>query len=125
MKERGMIEKKIGIINRCLPHGSAQGRESLDLALAMSAFNESLSLFFIGDGVYQLLDGHNPTESLQKHFQPLFKMLELYDVDNIYVCEQSLLQRNIKQAQLMIKITVVDTLQLKTKLALQDQLLSF
>ncbi|WP_022942859.1 sulfurtransferase complex subunit TusC [Psychromonas hadalis] len=120
-----MIEKKIGIINRCLPHGSAQGRESLDLTLAMSAFNESLSLFFIGDGVYQLLDGHDPTECLQKHFQPLFKMLELYDVENIYVCQQSLLQRAITEDQLMIEVTSVDTQTLKTNLALQDQLLSF
>ncbi len=120
-----MNEKNIGIINRCLPHGSAQGRESLDLTLAMSAFNESLSLFFIGDGVYQLLDGQNPTESLQKHFQPLFKMLELYDVENIYVCQDSLHQRHITENDLMIDVSLLDTFQLKTKLALQDQLLSF
>lgn len=120
-----MTEKKIGIINRCLPHGSALGRESLDLTLAMSAYNESLSLFFIGDGVYQLLDGQSPDETLQKNFQPLFKMLELYDVENIYVCEQSLLERAIKQDQLLIDVTLVDTVQLKSKLALQDQLLSF
>lgn len=120
-----MIEKKIGIINRCLPHGSAQGRESLDLTLAMSAFNESLSLFFIGDGIYQLVDGHNPTESLQKHFQPLFKMLELYDVENIYVCEQSLLLRAIKPEELIVDVTLASAEQLKINLALQDQLLSF
>jgi tRNA 2-thiouridine synthesizing protein C len=120
-----MNEKKIGIINRCLPHGSAQGRESLDLTLAMSAFNESLSLFFIGDGVYQLLDGHTPDESLQKNFQPLFKMLDLYDVENIYVCEQSLSQRSIKPEALLIDVILIDASELKTKLALQDQLLSF
>jgi len=120
-----MKEKKIGIINRCPPHGGAQARESLDLTLAMSAFNESLSLFFIGDGVYQLLDGHSPETSLQKNFQPLFKMLELYDVENIYICEQSLLQRAINKEQLIIDVTLLDTKQLKIKLALQDQLLSF
>ena len=54
-----MAEKEIGIINRSSPHGRAQGRESLDLTLALSAFNESLSLFFIGDGVYQLKKGHS------------------------------------------------------------------
>ena len=120
-----MSEKKIGIINRTMPHGKTLGRESLDLTLAMSAFNESISLFFIGDGVYQLLDGHNPCEILQKHFQPLFKMLELYDVENIYVCEQALIERSITQGELMIDITLVTELQLKTKLAEQDQLLSF
>ena len=48
-----MKEKKVGIINRSAAHGFATGRESLDLTLAMSAFNESLSLFFIDDGVFQ------------------------------------------------------------------------
>ncbi len=120
-----MQEKKIGIINRSLPHGSAQGRESLDLTLALSAFNESLSLFFIGDGVYQLVDGHSPKDILQKHYQPLFKLLEMYDVENIYVCSASLKQRALTDAQLLIDVSLLNKQQLQAKLALQDQLLSF
>ncbi len=120
-----MAEKKIGIINRSSAHGQANGRESLDLTLAMSAYNESLSLFFIGDGVYQLLAGHAPDAILQKHFQPLFKMLEMYDVENIYVCSGSLEQRALTVEQLLIEVTLLDTQQLQAKLALQDQLLSF
>lgn len=120
-----MTEKKIGILNRCLPHGSAQGRESLDLTLALSAFNESISLFFIGDGVYQLLAGHSPGGILQKHYQPLFKMLELYDVENIYVCSASLLQRGLTTEMLMIAVTLLDNRAVQLKLAAQDQLLSF
>jgi len=120
-----MTEKKIGILNRCLPHGSAQGRESLDLTLALSAFNESISLFFIGDGVYQLLAGHSPGGILQKHYQPLFKMLELYDVENIYVCSGSLRQRGLTTEMLMIAVTLLDNRAVQLKLAAQDQLLSF
>jgi tRNA 2-thiouridine synthesizing protein C len=120
-----MTEKKIGILNRCLPHGSAQGREALDLTLALSAFNESISLFFVGDGVYQLLAGHSPAEILQKHYQPLFKMLEIYDVDNIYVCSFSLAQRGLTAAMLLIDVTLLDNRELQIKLAAQDQLLSF
>lgn len=120
-----MIEKKIGIINRSLPHGCAQGRESLDLTLALSAFNESLSLFFIGDGVYQLVDGHSPEDILQKHYQPLFKMLDMYDVENIYVCTRSLKQRALTCEQLLIAVSPLDESQLQAKLARQDQLLSF
>jgi tRNA 2-thiouridine synthesizing protein C len=120
-----MNEKKIGIINRCSPHGSAEGRESLDLTLALSAFNESLSLFFIDDGIYQLVGNHDTEQSLQKNYQPLFKMLDLYDVENIYVCEQSLLQRGIKKDALLIETTVINNAQFKKILSLQDQLLSF
>ena len=120
-----MAEKKIGIINRRVPHGAAQGRESLDLTLALSAFNESLSLFFIGDGVYQLVDGHSPDEILQKHYQPLFKMLEMYDVEQIYVCSESLVQRGLTIDQLLIEVTLLDNQQLQVEFARQDQLLNF
>lgn len=120
-----MIEKKIGIVNRSASYGSTKGRESLDALLALSAFNESLSVFFIGDGVYQLLEKQNPTEILQKYYQPLFKMLDLYDVENIYVCEDSLERRNISTDNLMISVLTLSNTQIKEKLAQQDQLIGF
>lgn len=120
-----MLEKKIGIINSSSAHGQANGRESLELTLAMSAFNESLSLFFINDGVYQLLTGQAPENILQKHYQPLFKMLEIYDVEQIYVCSASLKQRGLAVEQLLIDVTVLDNQQLQTELAKQQQLLRF
>lgn len=119
------MEKKIGIVNRRPPHGTTHAREALDLTLALSAFNESLSLFFIGDGVYQLLAKHQADLILQKDFQPMLQMLELYDVEQIYVCQQSLLIRNISVEQLMIKTTLLSTDEIKSHLAKQDQLLSF
>ena len=120
-----MIEKRIGIINRSLPYGSAQGREALDLTLAMSAFNESLCVFFIADGVYQLIKGQSPKEILQKHYSPLFKMLALYDVENIYVCAHSLKQRNLTTESLMTDVSPLNKQALQVKLAEQAQLLSF
>lgn len=119
------MEKKIGIINRCSAHGRSHAREALDLSLALSAFNESLSLFFIGDGVYQLLAKHQADLILQKDFQPMLQMLALYDVEQIYVCEQSLSQRNIAVEQLVIKTTLLTMDEIKLQLAMQDQLLSF
>jgi tRNA 2-thiouridine synthesizing protein C len=120
-----LSEKKIGIINRSVPHGMANGRESLDLTLALSAYNESLSLFFIGDGVYQLVKEHSTVDILQKNFQPLFKMLEMYDVENIYICGESLQQRQLCVEQLLIDVTILNKQQLKLQLSQQDQLLSF
>lgn len=120
-----MAEKKVGIINSSSSHGSANGRESLDLALAMSAFNESLSLFFIDDGVYQLLGRHNPGDILQKNYQPLFKMLALYDVENIYVCGRSLRERGLTSEMLVVEVKTINTQQLQQQLTFQDQLLSF
>jgi len=84
-----------------------------------------LSLFFIGDGVYQLFNKHHANLILQKDFQPMFQMLDLYDVEQIYVCETSLLQRNISIDQLVVNATVVSVETINQLLAQQDQLLSF
>ena len=119
------MEKKIGIINRQAPIGNSHAREALDLTLALSAFNESLSLFFIGDGVYQLLAKHQADLVLQKNFQPMLQMLDLYDVEQIYVCQTSLVARNIEMDDLVIKTTCLTADEITSNLAQQDQLLSF
>ena len=119
------MEKKIGIINRQAPLGKTDAREALDLTLALSAFNESLSIFFIGDGVYQLVSKHQADLVLQKDFQPMLKMLDLYDVEQIYVCQKSLSKRNISADDLVIKTTFLMPDEITACLALQDQLLSF
>jgi len=119
------MEKKVGIINRQAPHGTSDAREALDLTLALSAFNESLSLFFIGDGVYQLAAKHQAALVLQKDFQPMLQMLDLYDVEQIYVCQASLVKRNISMDDLVIKTTFLTPDEMAICLARQDQLLSF
>jgi tRNA 2-thiouridine synthesizing protein C len=120
-----MPEKKIAIVNRSASYGSTNGRESLDALLALAAFNSSLSVFFIGDGIYQLIKNQDPRVILQKNYQPVFKLLDLYDVKNIYVCEDSLQRRNISKDDLVIKVAILSNKQLKQKLGQQDQLLGF
>lgn len=119
------MENKIGIVNRQPPLGSIIAREALDLTLALSAFNESLSLFFIDDGVYQLVGKHEANLILQKNFQPMLQMLALYDVEQIYVCKASLKERGIQVEQLVIKATLLSSHELKEHLNVQHQLMSF
>lgn len=120
-----MTEKKIGIINQTMGHGSVNARESLDLVLALSAFNESISVFFINDGVYQLVKNHQAAHILQKDFQPMFKLLDLYDIENVYVCESTLQARGLMASDLLIEVEVLNAQSLKNKLQQQDQLMSF
>ena len=84
-----------------------------------------MSVFFIGDGVYQLLAKHQADLILQKDFQPMLQMLELYDVENIYVCQQSLSERNISVDQLVIKTRLLNTEEINEHLQQQHQLMSF
>ncbi|MCO1634158.1 sulfurtransferase complex subunit TusC, partial [Escherichia coli] len=52
--------KRIAFVFSTAPHGTAAGREGLDALLATSALTDDLAVFFIADGVFQLLPGQKP-----------------------------------------------------------------
>lgn len=43
------------------PHGHASGREGLDAVLATSAYSDQLAVFFMDDGVFQLVNDNQPS----------------------------------------------------------------
>ncbi len=104
---------KIAFICRRGPHGTASGREGLDALLATSALTESLALFLIGDGVLQLVREQSPQGILQRHYAPTFKILELYDVEGVYVCAASLAERGLTAEDLLIPVTVASPTEIR------------
>ena len=52
--------KRVAFIFSSAPHGSAAGREGLDALLATSALTDEIGVFFVGDGVFQLLPDQRP-----------------------------------------------------------------
>jgi tRNA 2-thiouridine synthesizing protein C len=115
----------IAIINQSAPYGSSNGQESLDMALAMSNFAQDVSLFFIEDGVLQLLSSQNAASIDNKNYHKTFPALEFYDIENIYVCKQSLAQRGIHMSQLCIPVILMELEDLSSLLANQQHVMSF
>ncbi|PKF51513.1 sulfurtransferase complex subunit TusC [Enterovibrio nigricans] len=101
--------KKLGFVFSSAPHGSASGREGLDAVLATSNYSEDLVLFFVGDGVLQLLAGQSPGVVLCRDYISTFKMLSLCDVEEIYVCKDSLTERGLGDVPLIIDAKKVST----------------
>ncbi|EFE97357.1 sulfurtransferase complex subunit TusC [Serratia odorifera] len=89
--------KRVAFVFTQGPHGSAAGREGLDALLATSALSEELGVFFVGDGVLQLLPGQQPEKILARNYIATFGVLPLYDVDRCYLCAASLQQRGFTQ----------------------------
>lgn len=116
---------KIGIINQSFPHGSAAGRESLDAVLALSAFSEDIAVFFIDDGVFQLLPDQDPSKILQRNYLPTFGMLDLYDIEQVFVCQQSCEQRGIDPQALSIAVQPLTQAELVEQFSQQQQLIRF
>lgn len=78
-----------------MPHGTAAGREGLDALLATSALTDDLAVFFIADGVFQLLPGQKPDAVLARDYIATFKLLGLYDIEQCWVCAASLRERGL------------------------------
>lgn len=118
---------KLVFLFRTAPHGNAISREGLDALLAATAFcdEEEIGVFFIDDGVLNLLDGQNPELLLQKDFIRTFKLLDLYDIEQRFVCADSLDQYNLQTEQLIISAEKIDRTSLINKLSQTEKVFTF
>ena len=118
---------KLAFLFRTAPHGNAISLEGLDALLAATAFcdEEEIGVFFIDDGVLNLLDGQNPELLLQKDFIRTFKLLDLYDIEQCFVCADSLDQYNLNTEQLIISAEKIDRTSLINKLSQAEKVFTF
>ena len=118
---------KLAFLFRTAPHGNAISREGLDALLAATVFcdEEEIGVFFIDDGVLNLLDGQNPELLLQKDFIRTFKLLDLYDIEQRFICADSLDQYNLHAEQLIISAEKIDRTLLINKLSQAEKVFTF
>ncbi len=93
--------KKFLYINRKAPHGTIFALESLEVVLIGAAFDQEVSLAFIDDGVYQLMQNQDTSGIGVKNFSATYKALGDYDVNKIYVEKESLELRGLSKENLL------------------------
>lgn len=87
--------KRVAIVFMSAPHGSSAGREGLDALLATSALTEDIGVFFVGDGVFQLLKDQQPAGILARDYIATFRLLPLYDIESCWLCAASWWERGL------------------------------
>ncbi|MFK8067862.1 MAG: sulfurtransferase complex subunit TusC [Gammaproteobacteria bacterium] len=105
-------QKRCLFINRKSPYESAHAQEALDMAYALSAFEHKVSLVFMDEGVLQILRDQDSTEIGIKNFSPAFRAWQDYEIDQLYVDEESLKKRAIKTSDLIVEVELINTDQL-------------
>jgi tRNA 2-thiouridine synthesizing protein C len=96
-----MATKKFLYVNRKAPHGTVYAQESLEVVLIAAAFEQEVTLAFIDDGVYQLMQNQDTSALGNKNFSPTYRALGDYDVNQIYVEQESLELRGLSKEDLM------------------------
>ena len=117
--------KKFLYVNRRAPYGTIYALESLEVVLIGAAFEQDVSLAFVGDGVYQLAKGQDTKGLELKNFSPAFRALEDYDVNKLYVDEESLRARGLTPEDLVVPVEVVSAERMAEIMESQDVVLSF
>jgi len=117
--------KKFMFVNRTAPHGTVYALESLEVVLITAAFDQDVSLVFIDDGVWQLKKGQQTKGIETKNFSPTYRALEGYDIEKLYVEQESLAARGLSADDLLVDVQVLPAAELTALMAEQDVVLSF
>ncbi|CAB9540159.1 tRNA 5-methylaminomethyl-2-thiouridine synthase subunit TusC [uncultured Gammaproteobacteria bacterium] len=96
-----MATKKFMYLNRKAPYGTVYALESLEVVLIAAAFEQDVSLAFIDDGVYQIVEGQNPEGIGMKNFSKTYHALGDYDIKQLFVSAESLEERGLSIDDLM------------------------
>ncbi len=115
----------VAILNTSAPFSSQAGKEALDVALIFGSFEQDISLFFHGEGVWQLLDDQHAEIIDVKNYLKTFSAFEFYDIDTVFVCEQSLKERNLNNTFHIEDVTVLNPEDFSVKLSQHQQILRF
>jgi len=131
--------KKFLYINRKAPFGTIYALESLEVVLIGAAFEQDVSLAFLDDGVFQLMNGQDATAAGMKNFSKIYRALGDYEVRKLYVEKDSLDLRGLTIDDLMPityededddynekpSLILVDKAEMAKLIADQDVVLSF
>jgi len=117
--------KKLMYVNRKAPYGTIYALESLEVVLIGAAFDQDVSLVFMDDGVYQLKKGQDTKATEMKNFSPTYRALEMYDVEKLFVSEESMTDRGLTVDDLVVPVEVLDSSQMTDLMEEQDVILTF
>ncbi len=120
-----MKAKNILIIIRQGPFSSILPAAALDILLTAAAFEQKLTLLFMGDGVLHLLSEQNATGIGMKNISKALPSLELYEVNQVFLEKDAITNRNIQNEKLVMPIAALSLNQIAESIENADQIFNF
>lgn len=117
--------KDIVLVCRQPPYGSSLAKEAIDVALAAGVYEQTVSVIFMGDGVWQLHEKQDSEAIAAKNLQKTISALPMYEITNIYVDSQALEQRKISETQLSMNANLLTYKEISVLLDQADVILNF
>lgn len=118
------VQKQLGFVFRRAPHGTIHVQELLDIVLIGAAFDQAVRVYFLDDGVWCLQKQQQPEGIGLKQLLPVFDVLDMYGVTELWVDQQSLRSRGLSEADLALPVRIQSRRELMQSLAQSDHVLS-
>lgn len=102
-----MKKYQLAILFTQAPFGTSTSREGLDALLAASAFidESEIAICFLHDGVFNLLANQQPDLIMQKDHISAFKLIELYELTECFICQESVQKRRLEAQDWLLGTT--------------------
>ena len=117
--------KSVLVVSRHSPYGSGLARSALDHVLASAAFDQPVSLLFMGDGVLQLLPDQDSQRIGSKSMAKQLSALPLYEVDTLYADSAAAQRLGVDLSAAPAPVQAVTETDIRELLAGHDHVLGF
>jgi len=101
------LKKRFLFVFSCAPHASLRIQEHMDMLLTAAAFEQSVGVLFIDDGVMLLTAKQNPEVIGCRDIAAILNSLPIYDVEDLYVEEESFGERGLQLDAVQIPVSNV------------------
>ncbi|MDD5036044.1 MAG: sulfurtransferase complex subunit TusC [Methylococcaceae bacterium] len=100
--------KSFVFVIRRSPHAGVAARETLDMLMTVAAFDQTVRVLFLDDGVFQLKAGQRPQVLDFRPIAPMFEALEIYGIEELWVESESLSERGLEPQGLILPVHQID-----------------
>jgi tRNA 2-thiouridine synthesizing protein C len=121
----GTNNKRLLLLIRHSPYGSSLARASIDVALAAAAFDQAVSLLFVGDGVLQLVPDQDTQQQGVRNLGKLLASLPLYDIEQVYVDAEAADRYHLDLTTAPVSAQALDRQAMSRLLLTHDHLMGF
>ena len=90
------------------PYGTWNGREALDMAFSLAAFDQSASLLFTGAGVIWLKRAQDAAGIAQKSVEKNLSAAPIFGIEAILADRSACQRYGLDEASLVTGVTLVD-----------------
>ncbi|MEM1244311.1 MAG: sulfurtransferase complex subunit TusC [Pseudomonadota bacterium] len=119
-----MQAQKLSIIFQKPPYQTPNAQDAIDFTLAAAAFIKDVQVFFIEDGIYQLLHQQQAPLGLSNLAKQI-PILHNLDIERVYADAKSIQLRQIKTTDLIQSIKIIKRDEIKTLMQSSNMIVSY